>query len=118
LFYNINTFLVKFLKSDRNCKTDILFVHIASDVTDHVITDAAMHVIWARGQVAGNIHHNPSSGLEHSSSSPSIPNYYYTDELKYHGREITGSSYGHRGSLTLNFFGKFESFLCNQMNAS
>ena len=63
-----------------------------------------MHVVWARGQVEGNIHHVPNSGLDSAGSNPSIPNFYYKDELKYHGRDTGGSNYGHRGFLTVNFF--------------
>lgn len=82
-------------------------LYIATDAADHRITNAAMHVIWARGQVAGYVHHVPDSGLEHSDSAPSMPNYYYTDDFKYHGRNAAGSTYGHRGFFTMNFFGNF-----------
>lgn len=75
-------------------------------VADHSIIDGPMHVVWARGQVEGQYHHLPNSGLEDTNSDPSIPNYYYKDDLKYHGRDAGGSNYGHRGFFTVNFFGK------------
>jgi len=75
------------------------------DVADHSISAGGMHVAWARGQPLGNYHHVPNSGLEHPGLNPSIRQYYYTDELKYHGRDTSATSYGHRGFLTLDFFG-------------
>ena len=63
-----------------------------------------MHVIWARGQVEGDYHHRPASGLDGNYVSPSDRQYYRHDELKYHGQD---DSYLHRGFFTMNFFGRF-----------
>ncbi|KAH3832050.1 hypothetical protein DPMN_105326 [Dreissena polymorpha] len=87
--------------------TTILFrrkLSAGSDAADHSFERGPMHVVWARGQEPGSIHHVPASGLEHNQSAASIPNYYKEDELKYHGRDLDGTSYGHRGYLTLDFF--------------
>lgn len=59
------------------------------EVTDHDI-ESGMHVIWALGQERGKYVHSPHSGLE--KESPSIPNFYEKDEIKYHGHG------GQRGS--------------------
>ena len=47
------------------------------------------------GQEPGNYFHRPSSGLE--KGSPSIPDFYRPDELKYHGKR-------NRGVVTMNFY--------------
>ena len=44
-----------------------------------------MHVIWALGQEPGEYVHIPKSGLE--KGTPSIPDFYRPDELKYHGKK-------------------------------
>ena len=45
-------------------------------------------------QHSGRYHHAPNSGLE--SGTPSIPNFYKEDELKYHGKS-------NRGAVRINF---------------
>ena len=67
--------------------------------SDHAIVDANMHVIWALGQEPGDYVHIPKSGLE--KGSPSIPDFYRPDELKYHGKR-------NRGVLSMNFFDEIE----------
>lgn len=54
----------------------------AKDEADHEIA-GEMHVIWARGQENGDYVHKPHSGLE--KESPSKPEFYAADEIKYHG---------------------------------
>ena len=75
----------------------------ASELSDHSITDDSMHVIWARGQKAEMYYHIPRSGIDDSSLTPSDPDYYKRDELKYHGRNPDNQ---HRGAFNLNFHGK------------
>lgn len=91
------------------CNMDVQLSVPEGKVADHSFVDGPMHVVWARGQVDGYYHHLPNSGLEHAGSFPSIPNYYYKDELKYHGRDVRGINYGHRGFFTVNFFGECDS---------
>lgn len=67
----------------------------ANGPSDHSIVDDDMHVIWALGQEEGMYHHAPASGLE--AETPSIPDFYRPDELKYHGRR-------NRGTTSLNFY--------------
>ncbi|KAK3090959.1 hypothetical protein FSP39_016057 [Pinctada imbricata] len=68
----------------------------AAESVDFSITNSFMHVIWARGQDAGNYVHVPPTGID-GSTTASDPNYYKVDELKYHGHA------SHRGVRTLNF---------------
>ena len=63
--------------------------------TDHEIINENMHVIWAVGQEPGDFSHSPSSGLE--KGTPSVPDFYKKDELKYHGKK-------NRGKVDMNFF--------------
>ena len=67
--------------------------------TDHDILNENMHVIWATGQEPGDYTHRPSSGFE--KGSPSVPDFYKPDELKYHGKK-------NRGIVTMNFFEQIE----------
>jgi hypothetical protein len=63
--------------------------------TDHEIINENMHVIWAVGQEPGDFSHSPDSGLE--KGTPSVPEFYKKDELKYHGKK-------NRGKVEMNFF--------------
>ncbi|XP_020710533.2 uncharacterized protein LOC105690351 isoform X4 [Athalia rosae] len=67
-----------------------------NEMSDHRIVDAAMHVIWAKGQEPGKFVHDPPSGIEKSKAS--VKNFYKPDELKYHGH------HSQRGVSSLNFF--------------
>ena len=69
--------------------------------TDHEIINENMHVIWAVGQEPGDFSHSPSSGLE--KGTPSIPDFYKKDELKYHGKK-------NRGKVDMNFFDEVKRF--------
>ncbi|QQP38779.1 Uncharacterized protein FKW44_019459, partial [Caligus rogercresseyi] len=66
---------------DLNGETVIFFrKKIKSNgFSDHDIVNENMHVIWAMGQESGDYVH-------HSSVTPSIPNFYMPDEIKYHGK--------------------------------
>jgi hypothetical protein len=66
----------------------------ASEPTDHTIK-GLMHVIWAKGQQPGNYIHSPKSGIE--TESPSVPQFYAEDEIKYHGHK------GQRGVTFIDF---------------
>ncbi len=84
---------------ERDGETTIIFRKKlkSNEFTDHEILNEDMHVIWAVGQEPGEYSHVPKSGLEAEGSSPSIPDFYKPDELKYHGRK-------NRGMLSMNFF--------------
>ena len=69
----------------RNSYFDKFFVWQLSNFVDHSTV----------GQEPGNYFHRPSSGLE--KGSPSIPDFYRPDELKYHGKR-------NRGVVTMNFY--------------
>lgn len=88
-----------------NC---ILYTILAEERTDHSILDSNMHIVWALGQKHGSYAHTPNSGLEAQGLSPSDPNYYKLDELKYHG----GPGSNQRGSLSLNFHGENKNYFC------
>ena len=94
---------------ERDGETTIIFrKKIKPDgFTDHEIVNEDMHVIWAVGQEPGEYSHVPKSGLEEKSEgTPSIPDFYRPDELKYHGRK-------NRGIVSMNFFEEV-SRLCNR----
>lgn len=55
---------------------------VTKDEADNDI-DGEMHVIWARGQEPGEYVHSPKSGIE--KETPSKPEFYARDEIKYHG---------------------------------
>ncbi|XP_015589186.1 uncharacterized protein LOC107264912 isoform X5 [Cephus cinctus] len=83
---------------EKDGRTTIVFRRklTTNDVTDHEIIDGNMQVIWAKGQMPGKYIHNPPSGVE--KSKVSVPQFYKTDELKYHGHK------SQRGVATFNFF--------------
>lgn len=90
---------------ERDGVTTILFRRklTANEPTDHEIIDGDMQVIWAKGQEPGNYIHHPPSGIE--KAKVSVKEFYKTDELKYHGHGAQ------RGTVILNFFGRFKSSL-------
>lgn len=71
---------------------------IANEPTDHSLTDALTHVIWAKGQEPANYIHIPASGME--AEMAAMRDFYHQDELKYHGHQMQ------RGVALINFFGK------------
>ena len=74
-----------------------IFLRAASDNADYSIDNGLMHVIWAMGQETGMYKHIPQSGLE--KGTPSVKDFYRSDEIKYHGKE-------NRGTVALDFYGE------------
>ena len=72
----------------------------ATERADYSFTKASMHLIFARGQQAGNYIHAPKSGIERGESKD--PNFYRVDELKYHGHK------NQRGSDTIEFLSELK----------
>ena len=91
---------------ERDGETTIIFrKKIKPDgFTDHEIVNEEMHVIWAVGQEPGEYSHVPKSGLESPAGTPSIPDFYKPDELKYHGKK-------NRGMLSMNFYEEVKTIL-------
>jgi len=94
---------------EEDGETTIIFRKklVANGPTDHSITNAAMHVIWAVGQKQGEYSHSPHSGLESKEEQASVPNFYHDDELKYHGKE-------NRGVTSINFYDEIKLSLNDQ----
>ena len=94
---------------EEDGETTIIFRKklVANGPTDHSITNAAMHVIWAVGQKQGEYSHSPHSGLESKEEEASVPNFYHDDELKYHGKE-------NRGVTSINFYDEIKLSLNDQ----
>ena len=74
-----------------------LHILTASDPSDQPFERGLMHVIWAIGQEHGMYVHSQPSGLE--KGTPTVPDFYKPDELKYHGNG------DQRGTLSLDFYG-------------
>ena len=94
---------------ERDGETTIVFRKklSASGPTDHSIVNENMHVIWALGQDQGEYSHSPKSGLESGAVTPSVPDFYHDDELKYHGKE-------NRGVTSINFYDEIKLSLNDQ----
>ncbi|XP_006819112.1 uncharacterized protein LOC102801088 [Saccoglossus kowalevskii] len=80
-------------------KTTIVFRKklLASEMSDHSISNSLMSVIWARGQTPGDYWHAPASGIESCMAEDYM--FYRVDELKYHGTRAD-----QRGVTTMNFY--------------
>jgi hypothetical protein len=103
-FWGGNNDVTAALGFERDGETTIIFrKKIKPDgFTDHEIVNEEMHVIWAVGQEPGEYSHVPKSGLESPAGTPSIPDFYKPDELKYHGKK-------NRGMLSMNFYEEVKS---------
>ncbi|KAF2359756.1 DOMON domain [Trinorchestia longiramus] len=70
----------------------------ASHPSDQPFEPGLMHIIWAMGQESGQYVHSPPSGLE-KGGTPSVPDFYKRDELKYHGKQ------DQRGTTSIDIIG-------------